>query len=197
MLDRFADPSWRDVEAQWESGRIGSRLCLERQTRLLRVDPEELAAWVDAREVDSHAAGFFADCAALGLDVRIVSDGYDWVIGRVMARLGLQHLPVFANRLAPQGGGRWSVQFPYARAPCASGACKCAIVAERRPRLHIGDGRSDVCVSDVSDVVFAKSALLASRQARGLQSIAFTDFSEIRDVLKQICTSQPLSEAAA
>ena len=197
MLDRFADPSWREVEADWEAGRIGSRLCLERQTRLLRVDPEELAAWVDAREVDPHAAAFFADCDALGLDVRIVSDGYDWVIGRVMARLGLQHVPVFANRLTPTGGGLWSVEFPHAQAGCASGACKCAIVAERRPRAHIGDGRSDVCVADASDVVFAKSTLLASRQARGLPSIAFTDFSEIRDVLQPLCTLKLLSEAAA
>ena len=198
MLDRFADPSWREIEAEWEAGRIGSRLCLERQTRLLRVDPEELATWIDAREVDPHAAAFFADCEALAIDICIVSDGYDRVIRRVMARLGLQHVPVFANRLTPLGGGRWSVQFPHARSACASGACKCGIVAGRRRRLHIGDGRSDVCVSDVCDMVVAKDALLASRQARGLPSVAFKDFSEIRHVPKQLLlTAQPLSEAAA
>jgi 2-hydroxy-3-keto-5-methylthiopentenyl-1-phosphate phosphatase len=193
VLARFADPAWREIEAEWDAGRMGSRECLERQTRLLQVEPEALAAWVDAHPVDPDAVGVFQDCAELGVNVRIVSDGYDWVIRRVLARLGLEHLPVFANRLVSHDGGRWSVEFPNARPGCLSGACKCALVAERRPRLHIGDGRSDACVSDRSDLVFAKDSLLRSRQARGLPSVAFQNFAEIRAALQG---TAPLQSAA-
>ena len=196
MLAEFADPSWRVIEAEWEAGLIGSRICLQRQTELLRVEPERLAAWVDTRPVDPHVSAFFADCAGLGLDVRIVSDGYDWVIRRVVARLGLAAVPIFANRLTPRPGGRWSVQFPHARRACSSGACKCAVIAEGRPRLHIGDGRSDMCVSDVCEVVFAKGALLASRTARGLASIPFTSFADIREALPEVTGVRREGDAA-
>jgi 2-hydroxy-3-keto-5-methylthiopentenyl-1-phosphate phosphatase len=183
MLTRFAGPQWLEIEAEWVDGRIGARVCLERQTELLRVTPAELDAWVDQRAVDPHAQAFFAECARLGLEVRIVSDGYDWVIRRVMARLGLQNLPVFANRLVSSGGDRWTLQSPFAAEGCASGTCKCAIVSKTQPRLHIGDGRSDMCVSDICEVVFAKASLLATRTARGLSSKPFTSFADIQTCL--------------
>ncbi len=194
MLARFAGPQWLEIEAEWEAGLIGARACLERQTALLRVSEAELADWVDQRPVDSHAQAFFADCARLGLEVRIVSDGYDWVIRRVMARLELSALPVFANRLTPIGQDRWTLQSPYAAVGCPSGTCKCAIVSSSRPRLHIGDGRSDMCVSDVCDVVFAKASLLASRNARGLASKPFTSFADISALLPALVN---LPETAA
>ncbi|MGC1303809.1 MAG: MtnX-like HAD-IB family phosphatase [Caulobacteraceae bacterium] len=196
MLTRFADPSWLDTEADWEAGRIGSRDCLDIQTRLLRVSEQELADWVDQRAVDAHVPAFFADCAELGFDVRIVSDGYDWVIRRVMARLGLQGVPVVANRLQYQGEGRWTVAFPYAAARCASGACKCLAIAQSGPRLHIGDGRSDMCVSDECDLVFAKSSLLASRKARGMASIPFASFADIRAALPDLVEERKAMSAA-
>ncbi len=183
MLSRFAGPQWLEIEAEWEAGRIGARVCLERQTELLRVTPAELGVWVDEREVDPRAQAFFAECARLDLEVRIVSDGYDWVIRRVMARLGLQALPVFANRLTSAGGDRWRLQSPFSAEGCASGTCKCAIVSKTQRRLHIGDGRSDMCVSDICEVVFAKASLLATRTARGLPSNPFTSFADISALL--------------
>ncbi|WP_256375876.1 MtnX-like HAD-IB family phosphatase [Caulobacter sp. S45] len=191
MLARFAGPQWLEVEAEWEAGRIGSRTCLELQTRMLRVSEADLADWVDQRAVDVQVRAFFADCARLKLDVRIVSDGYDWVIRRVMARLGLEDIPVVANRLVYEGEGRWSVDFPYAAEGCVSGTCKCLAVSRVHPRLHIGDGRSDMCVSDVCDLVFAKSSLLASRMDRGLASIPFTSFADIRAALSTLGDDGP------
>jgi 2-hydroxy-3-keto-5-methylthiopentenyl-1-phosphate phosphatase len=52
--------------------------------------------------------------------------------------------------------------------------------------VHIGDGRSDVCVSDIADIVFAKDHLLESRARRGLDSIAFESFAEIRALLPDL-----------
>ncbi len=190
LLTRFAGPRWLEIEAEWEAGQIGARVCLERQTDLMRVSPTELADWVDQRDVDPHVSTFFADCARLGLEVRVVSDGYDWVIRRVLTRLGLENVPVFANRLVFAGQDRWSLQSPYAAQGCASGTCKCAIVSKRRPRLHIGDGRSDMCVSDTCDIVFAKASLLSSRTARGLDSRPFSSFADICPLLPNLVKDQ-------
>ena len=190
MLSRFADPSWRAVEAEWEAGLIGARECLARQTEMLQVDEAELTLWVDAQPIDPDVGDFLADCARRGHEVRIVSDGYDWVIARVLGRLGLSHLPVFANRLRPLPGRRWSLEFPYARATCPSGACKCKVLGADLPRLHIGDGRSDFCVADVCERVFAKGSLLATRAARGLPTVAFETFADLHGQLDLLTASE-------
>ena len=197
MLERFADPAWRSIEAQWEEGAIGSRDCLARQTELLRVSEVELARWVDQQPLDPHVAGFFADCARLGLDVRIVSDGYDWVIRRVLSRLGVAEVPVYANHLEPALDGRWALSFPHAREGCASGACKCVAVGRTRPRVHIGDGRSDFCVSNICDLVLAKGALLATRRAQGLPCIAFDTFADVRAALESLVAPDGRGETVA
>ena len=190
MLARFAEPAWRDIEAEWEAGLIGSRTCLARQTELLRVSEIELARWIDQQPIDPQAADLFADCARIGLDLRIVSDGYDWVISRVLNRLGWGHLQVFANRLRPLRDGRWSLAFPHAQEGCASGACKCRIVAAAARRLHIGDGRSDFCVADACEVVFAKGTLLIARRAAGSPVVAFDSFADLRPRLRDLMRLQ-------
>lgn len=191
ILESFADPAWLQIEAEWKAGRIGSRECLLEQTRLIRVAPDVLDAWLDEREVDPEALGFFEDCAHLGIPVSVVSDGYDRAVRRVLARIGVAGVPVVANRLVPAGDDRWAALFPYSVATCPSGVCKCTAVSGVQTLVHIGDGRSDVCVSDVADIVFAKDHLLESRTRRGLPSIPFESFAEIRAQLPDLARLAP------
>jgi 2,3-diketo-5-methylthio-1-phosphopentane phosphatase len=186
LLQDFAIPEWLDLEAQWIAGAIGSRECLAEQTKLLRLPPETLDETLDAVEVDPDVVGFFSDCARLGLPVSVVSDGYDWAVRRVLTRLGLREIPVVANRLVHLGGDRWSVLFPFTEPACGFGVCKCAASSSRRQRLHVGDGRSDFCIADDVDLVFAKGALLDQRRARGEPSVPFERFAELRRFLPNL-----------
>lgn len=194
ILENFALPAWEDVESEWKAGRIGSRECLAGQTDLLRVDPATLDAFIDGLEFDADAAGFFADCKASGLAVQVVSDGYDWVVRRVLSRMGVTGVPIFANRLTHLGDDRWAARFPYSAPQCGSGVCKCSVVKAARRKVHIGDGRSDACAADGADIVFAKGWLLESRNKRGLASIPFDSFAEIRALLPMV---EDLSRVAA
>ena len=36
LLDRFADPAWKHIEAQWLAGIFGSRECMARQVGISR-----------------------------------------------------------------------------------------------------------------------------------------------------------------
>ena len=47
ILERFADPEWRTVEAEWLAARIGSRECLARQIDLVRASREDLQTVID------------------------------------------------------------------------------------------------------------------------------------------------------
>jgi 2-hydroxy-3-keto-5-methylthiopentenyl-1-phosphate phosphatase len=150
-------------------------------------------AFIDEIAVDEDAAAFFDDCVAQQIPVSVVSDGFDWVVRRVLNRMGVRGVPIVANRLVHMGDDRWSLRFPHAAANCGSGVCKCSVVSAQSRKVHIGDGRSDACVSDVCEVVFAKGWLLETRNRRGLNSIPFESFATVRAMLPQVAVMAPTS----
>jgi 2,3-diketo-5-methylthio-1-phosphopentane phosphatase len=191
LLSEFAEPEWLKIEDDWCAGKFGSRECLTQQTKLLRIMPDVLDAYLDDVAVDPDVKGFFDDCLIQGLPVTVVSDGYDWAIRRVLSRIGVRGVPIIANRLVHVGGDRWAVLFPHSAQNCGSGVCKCAAANAQSQMVHIGDGRSDMCVSDLADIVFAKGRLLQSRTERGLDSTPFERFHQIRAKLPQLAALAP------
>jgi 2-hydroxy-3-keto-5-methylthiopentenyl-1-phosphate phosphatase len=181
LLERFADPLWRVVERAWQSGQISSRECMQRQVELLRVTPQELDEQIRGVRIDTGFAPFLKFCRRRGADVKIVSDGFDRVVGTALRNAKLS-VPFFANRLEWKGGDRWRLAFPHSRSDCrvSSANCKCAH-AERLsgPRVVIGDGRSDFCMSTRADYVIAKGTLADYCRSRGHPHATFTDFDDV------------------
>jgi 2,3-diketo-5-methylthio-1-phosphopentane phosphatase len=196
LLQEFAEPEWLAIEEDWCAGKFGSRECLARQTKLLRIAPDALDAYLDDVAFDPGVKAFFDDCFANQIPVTVVSDGYDWAIRRVLSRIGVRGVPIVANRLVHVGVDRWTVLFPHMTQACGSGVCKCAAANSKAMMVHIGDGRSDVCVSDLADLVFAKGHLLQSRRERGLESIGFERFSDLRPHLADLGALVPATEPA-
>jgi len=161
ILERFAEPAWRDVEEDWKNGKIGSRECLARQTALIRATPKEIDALIDGIEIDPGFDEFMQTCKRLNVGVTIVSDGYRRSIERVLNRAG-RALPSRSGVLEYCGRRRWKLISPVSRADCSSGSntCKCMVASEINvPTILIGDGRSDFCVANEVDFVFAKGSL--------------------------------------
>lgn len=184
LLERFGRPGWRALEADWESGRIGSRECMKGQIALLDMGEDELNAHLDTIAIDPHFPAFVRAAERAGQVVQVVSDGLDRAIHHVLARHGLGHLPVIANQLVADGPRAWKLQSPYASGACvrASGNCKCERLAEQRAQqrqvLYVGDGASDFCVSGKADFVLAKARLIGYCRDHQIAHAAFTDFSE-------------------
>ena len=190
ILSRFALPEWESIETEWLAGKIGSRECMERQIALVRATREELDAFLDTVEIDPDFAAFVDDCHAYGLPLRVVSDGLDYGIQRILCRAQLDYLPVTANRLVERRPGQYQLEFPHFQPGCraASGTCKCALACGHAPRrtLLIGDGCSDFCLAAEASHVFAKDKLLAHCQHRRLAHSAFTDFKDVRKLLARL-----------
>src|SRR6478735_10456940 len=74
LLERFAAPTWREIEAAWQSGTISSRECLSRQVSLMRATPAALEQQIGAIKLDPGFAGFLEFCRRRGGEVTIVSD---------------------------------------------------------------------------------------------------------------------------
>ena len=186
ILERFADPKWQKVEADWLSGRIGSRDCLARQIDLVRASPDALDAVCEDVPLDPHFSEIVALCRRHGVELIVISDGLDRIVTKMLARIGV-NVPVLANHLEYLGDNRWRLGFPYASSDCRAGAgnCKCLALTKDPAgvRILIGDGRSDFCAADTADLVIAKGALAEHCQTSGITYTVFGNFAGATTVL--------------
>lgn len=205
LLERYADPEWLDIEAQWKSGEIGSWECLSRQLDVLRASPAQIEAVADAVSIDLHFLEFAEYCAARRVPLVVVSDGLDHVITRILRRYNLSHLPVYANSFLTFEGNAHRLVSPHRSEACCSGAgtCKCQVVADliggdKRRILFVGDGQSDFCVAGrLPDVVAAKAKLLAHLNASGRSCVPYRTFADVQSLLTRLLPKRQLVDNLA
>jgi 2,3-diketo-5-methylthio-1-phosphopentane phosphatase len=191
VLTRLADPAWEELEERWTRGEITAADCMRGQVALIGGDDTALDAVLDSVELADGFVEFVAWCEANAVSLTVVSDGVDRFIARILGRHGLNHLPVVANSLVGEAGAR-RLEQPWARAGCAagSGVCKCQVATGEEGAsvsddlmVFIGDGRSDFCVSNRADLLFARDKLAAYARSRAMPHHEFSDFRTITTTL--------------
>jgi len=198
LLERYGLAGWETLEQRWRDGQIGSLECMRGQVELLDVGLDELHAYLDSVVIDPAFPGFVARARALGMPIRIVSDGLDYVIRRILARHGLGDLPIVANELLPADvPRRWRLNAPFAASGCRSATCKCAQVQSGREEssnlcLLVGDGASDFCVAGQADFVFAKDRLIEYCR---LKEIPHQPIGGFADAVRFLSTLTDLGQA--
>lgn len=196
ILSELAHPAWLEVEQQWVRGLIGSRECLERQIALVEASAKELNALIDSAPVDPYFAKFYRSVRGRGLPLYVLSDGFDYVIRRILRRVGVDgqlrngaHL--FASSLRVVGR-RLVTSFPHAAVPCEHDCATCKADLLRRlgrgryPIIFIGDGLSDRFAIEEADLVFAKRHLASYCLDRGVAYHSFASFREIEVELRDL-----------
>jgi len=193
ILAQLAHPSWREVELEWTRGLIGSRECLERQIALVDTSVEDLDALIDAVPIDPGFASFYLFTHQRGVPLYVLSEGFDYVIARVLKRAGMldsvrNGMQVFSSALRLEGR-RLIPSFPHSSPRCehGCGTCKAALLrrlGERKhPIIFVGDGLSDRFAVDEADVVFAKRQLLAYCQEHGKVCRPFSTFADVEQAV--------------
>ena len=189
ILTRFADSQWLQIEEEWKEGKIGSAECMRRQIALIRATKQQLDNALDEVSIDESFIAFSAFCAAQEIPLTVISDGVDYFIRQILSGYELEHLPIMANQLtihSVKDHTAYQLSSPFSSAACssASGVCKCRAVQSSDMRIYIGDGRSDFCVSDKPDLVFAKGKLAQYCQEKGTPYIPYYDFDDVTRVLR-------------
>ena len=193
ILSQLAHPSWRDVEQEWTRGLIGSRECLERQIALVDTSSEDLNALIDAVPIDPAFTTFHHFAHQRGIPLYVLSEGFDYVIARVLKRAGMEGplrngMQVFSSALRLEGR-RLIPSFPHSSPPCkhGCGTCKAELLRRlgegRHPIIFVGDGLSDRFAVDQADVVFAKRQLLAYCQEHGKAYRPFDTFADVEQAV--------------
>jgi len=193
ILSELADPAWHEVEEEWVQGRIGSRECLKRQMAMVDASAKQLDALIDAVPLDPHFGEFHALMREHGIPFYVVSDGFDYVIRRVLRNCGvdgdlLNGSHLFSSAMQVRGRSV-EVDFPHWPEVCIHGCATCKpevmrrVRGQNRPVIFIGDGLSDRFAVGEADVVFARDKLLAYCQEHGLACTPFETFGEVEKQL--------------
>jgi 2,3-diketo-5-methylthio-1-phosphopentane phosphatase len=200
ILAQLAHPSWQQIEQEWTRGSIGSRECLQRQIALVDTSAEDLHALIDAVPIDPSFAAFCRFTQKQGIPLYLVSEGFDYVIARILKRTGvgwpLQNgIQLFSSALRLEGR-RLIASFPHSPQPCEHGCATCKAALMRRlgkgkhPIIFIGDGLSDRFAVDEADVVFAKRKLLAYCREHGKACQPFETFADVEQAIAQLIAGE-------
>jgi len=129
----------------------------------------------------------------------VVSDGFDYVIRRVLKRAGVNGQLRNGTHLvasALQGEGRrLQLSFPHTATPCEHGCATCKAGIIRRlsgghsPVVFIGDGLSDRFAIEAADLIFAKHQLLAHCREKGIECVPFETFGDVEAALERLLTT--------
>lgn len=193
LLAQYAHAAWRDVEQQWLDGHIDAVECMKRQIRMVSASREALEHYFQSINIDTDFFPFYSHVSRFA-NVAVVSDGLHEAITFALAKSGIPALPVFANHLLYHSDGI-EIIFPRLTDACTAGngVCKCAVSRELSdspphgpggPVVLVGDGKSDACLANQADVVFAKNWLLDHCVAEGIAHIPFSSFADVLETVK-------------
>ncbi len=190
MFDRFGDTSKAGIWIEdWISKKINSKdlwnlLC----GTVNDFDETRFDDFLYEIKIDPDFKRFAEFCEKENFELRVLSDGFEYYIKKILEREGLAHLEVYSNRLTIDKNNKLIPHFPFTDEECAQCAnCKRNhILSFSGPDdyiFYIGDGNSDTCPAQYCDFIFAKKSLLRHCETNRITYFPYSGFS---DVIKKI-----------
>jgi HAD superfamily phosphoserine phosphatase-like hydrolase/HAD superfamily hydrolase (TIGR01549 family) len=170
-------------------GEVGSLGVYEAVAPLMRMTPEHMTDFVDRHAaLDPDFPAFLEWARSVGVDVKIVSDGFDRTIETLFAKHGIEGLDVYANRLEILPDKSVRMTSPYANPECGwCGTCKLGIVRRFRSSydriILIGDGESDRHAAAHADFVLALKDLFVYCAREGIPAMRIDRFHVVPRLL--------------
>lgn len=190
MLERFSkDKQWLVFEKKWQEGIIGSRDCLSRQIKGIRITKKELDEYLSGIELDPYFKKIIKFLDSKGIKAVVLSDNFGYALRRILRNNGIRNLKIYSNRAEITNGGIKPF-FPFGNKRCRVCAhCKkdnlLANTGKDSLAVYIGDGLSDICPAQHADVVFAKGALLKNLKKERFPCIQYKTLQDVYDILKR------------
>jgi alpha-galactosidase len=156
----------------------------------LAVPEDELEAFLQTIGLDPGATALMAWCEKRDVPFRVLSDGFDRNIDRLMEIHGVR-FDYEANQLRYEGGTwRIAASHPNPGCTCGTGCCKAGRIDALRVAnpgtvvAHVGNGRvSDLCGALAADVAFAKDSLAEELWRLGAR---YEPFETLHDVVRSL-----------
>lgn len=185
IREHIASPEWRFHVKQYLRGEVGSREVYESFAPLMHMTHQDLEDFVlKHAELDPGFPQFLTWANEHGIDVKIVSDGFDATIKTLLRNHGIEGIEIFSNRLALTGEGPVSIDSPHGNPDCGRcAACKVQVLRSFRNAYDtivlIGDGESDRHAAWEADAVVALKDLFLYCAKEAIPAIRAEGFHEI------------------
>src|SRR4030042_109231 len=129
------------------------------------IDMHKYIEFIDTFEIEKGFREFINFCTENNFEIRILSDGLDFYINRILYNNNLGFLEVLSNSLTISTDNILTPSFPHTDEECNYCAnCKknhiINFTDDEDFSIYIGDGYSDKCPAQFCDFVFAKNSLL-------------------------------------
>ncbi|MGC8596006.1 MAG: MtnX-like HAD-IB family phosphatase [Candidatus Kryptoniota bacterium] len=183
---KFGDET-RSVElvSKWKAEEISGRELMAGEAGSVRVEKEQAVEFISGFELVDGFKDFLKFCKENSIPILVVSDGLDFYIEEIFRRNQIFELPFVSNH-AVFVDSKIKVEFPYESSCTKCANCKAFHIltnsSDDEAIVYIGNGFSDRCAVEYSDVVFAKDDLLKYCEEK---NITYFPFETFHDVLKK------------
>jgi 2,3-diketo-5-methylthio-1-phosphopentane phosphatase len=152
---------------------------------------KEIEEYAENCLIDLYFLKFVDFCSLNGIKVNILSDGFDAYIQPLLKKYDLDWITVYSNNLLKREEG-FIPYFPNASESCG---CLCASckrnvlltsVATDDTVVFIGDGISDYCVAEHSDIVFAKKKLASYCNEKRIPHYPYKTFFDVIRIFEKL-----------
>jgi 2,3-diketo-5-methylthio-1-phosphopentane phosphatase/HAD superfamily hydrolase (TIGR01549 family) len=191
LVNQFTSGNWETIDRDFREGKIGSKEAYSRIAKILTGDEAAILHFVQEHsDIDPSFPTFYQYCHENNMDIKIVSDGLDFYIRKILEIHRLSEIPYYANLTHFLKGGRIEISFPHSEEECGlCGTCKKKLVQIYRKEydsiFFVGNGLSDRCAAREADFVFAKDSLYTYCTEQDITCHFFKDFLEILDDLQK------------
>jgi 2-hydroxy-3-keto-5-methylthiopentenyl-1-phosphate phosphatase len=195
IREHLISPEWRFHVKRYLRGEIGSKAVYEAVGPLMHMAPENLERFVlEHAELDPDFPAFLQWARHRGVDVKIVSDGFDATIKTLFRNHGISGLEIFANTLDLGESGKVSIDSPFSNPDCGvCGTCKLQIIRKFRQRYNkiilVGDGESDRHAAIGADAVIALKDLFVYCAKQGIPALRADGFRDVPHLLTRRITT--------
>jgi 2-hydroxy-3-keto-5-methylthiopentenyl-1-phosphate phosphatase len=191
LVNQFTSGNWEGIDRDFRDGKIGSREAYSRIAKIIKGDEPTILRFVQEHSnIDPSFPIFYQYCREKGIDIKIVSDGLDFYIRKILEIHKLSEIPFYANCTHFREGEGIDISFPHSEGECGlCGTCKKKLIQIHRKEydsiFFVGNGLSDRCAAQEADFVFAKQSLYTYCIEQDITCHFFKDFKQILDDLKK------------
>lgn len=168
------------------------------------LNPDFFREFIKQFDIDQNFKTFYNFCIDNGISINIISDGFINYIQPVLAELEIENAKIFANELKivsnnnnnnDNNSNNNKVITPHFYGASESCECMCAsckrnsVITQTPPDniiVYIGDGHSDLCAAEHSDIIFAKSQLSAFLNEKRIPHYNFSNFFDVYRIFSNI-----------
>ena len=203
LLREFGGEGWQEYQRQNIRHRMTLKEYQERAFQTVKVGRETMKDFVKERAtLRPHFKALFEHCRKNNIPLAIATMGLDFYVEALLEREGMESVECYAaDTEFTDEGIRY--EYPYASKDCwQPGNCKCAVLERYRKKGHsvilfAGDGKTDICPADRSDLVFARRYLEEHREEKGLPYEKLNDFSKMVRALEKLTAEGEKSDSEA